>query len=53
MTARNSIEHAKKCLFGKFRGDVHGGSVGRASVFHAKVEDSSHPGDFFLIPVIA
>ena len=41
MTARDSIEHAKKCLFGKFHGDVHGGSVGRASVFHVKVSGSN------------
>ena len=41
MTACDSIEHAKKCLFGKFHGDVHGGSVGRASVFHAKVAGSN------------
>ena len=31
--ARDSIGHVKKCLFGTF---VEGGSVGRASVFHAK-----------------
>ena len=51
-TTRDSIEHVKKCLFGKF----HGGSIGRASVFYAKVVES-HPGHFFflffLIPVIA
>ena len=37
MTAHDSIGHVEKCLFGNFCSDVHGGSVGRASVFQAKV----------------
>ena len=38
MTACDSIGlgHVKICFFGNFGSDVQGGSVGRASVFHAK-----------------
>ena len=52
VTARDSIEHAKKCLFGRFQGDVHGGSVCKASVFHAKGGFESHPGHFFFFFLI-
>ena len=41
VTAHDSVGHVKKCLFGKFSSDVHGGSVGRASVFHVKVVGSN------------
>ena len=37
VTACDFIGHVEKSLFGKFRSDVHGGSVGRVSVFHVKV----------------
>ena len=36
VTARDSIGHVKKCFFGNVGSSVQGGSVGRASVFHAK-----------------
>ena len=41
VTAHDFIEHVKKSLFGKFYTDVHGGSVGKASIFHAKVVGSN------------
>ena len=34
--ARDSIGHVKKCLYGKYSSDIHGGSVDRASFFHAE-----------------
>ena len=37
VTAHDSTGHVEKGLFGKFCSNVHGGSVGRASVLHAKV----------------
>ena len=45
VTACDSIEHVKKCLFGNFGSDVQGGSVGRVSVFRAK--DMGHFFSFF------
>ena len=42
MTAHDSIGYIEKCLFGKFRSDVRGISIGRVSVFHAKVVVSDH-----------
>ena len=41
MTARDSIGHVERGLFGKSYSNVHGGSVSRVSVFHAKVMGSN------------
>ena len=57
VTARDSIGHVKKCFFGNVGSNVQGGSVGRASVFHARDVGSnlalviffSHFFFFFLI----
>ena len=37
VTARDSIGHVKKSLFGEFCSDVHGGSVGRVRFFMQKL----------------
>ena len=50
VTARDSIGHVKKCLFGYFRSNVHAGSVGRAAVFHARGVGSNFAlVTFFLV----
>ena len=51
VTARDSIGHVKMCLFGNFRSDVHGGSVSRASFFHAEdmVSNLALVMHFFLL----
>ena len=56
VTARDSIGHVKKCLFGNFGSDVQGGSVGRAlsfmqfnAILHERRGFESRPGQFFFL----